>query len=92
MEVKIHEYKEGSPGHKPYFVELWDIGGNNSYKGARHLFYSSFQGSLHPHFWVFWKSSEQRWVLSKIYLTGIKYFLEIVLEYLVCYKFQNVAT
>ncbi|KAF2355999.1 P-loop containing nucleoside triphosphate hydrolase [Trinorchestia longiramus] len=49
VEVKIHEYREGSPGHRPYFVELWDIGGNSSHKSARHLFYTSVHGIILVH-------------------------------------------
>ncbi|XP_018014641.1 rab-like protein 3 [Hyalella azteca] len=49
VEVKIHEYREGSPGHRPYFVELWDIGGNNSHKSTRHLFYTSVHGIILVH-------------------------------------------
>ncbi|PSN30457.1 hypothetical protein C0J52_25978 [Blattella germanica] len=30
VEVKLHEYKEGTPHQKTYFVELWDIGGSSS--------------------------------------------------------------
>ena len=44
VEVKLHEYHEGRPDHRPYYVELWDVGGNNSYKAARHLFYNTIHG------------------------------------------------
>ncbi|KAI4466923.1 drab5-related [Holotrichia oblita] len=28
VEVKLHEYKEGTPGQVTYFIELWDVGGS----------------------------------------------------------------
>ncbi|KFM78104.1 Rab-like protein 3, partial [Stegodyphus mimosarum] len=35
VEVKLHEYKEGTPFQKTYFVELWDVGGSSSHRNSR---------------------------------------------------------
>ena len=44
VDVKLHEYREGTPSQRTYFVELWDVGGNNSHKNARHVFYNPIHG------------------------------------------------
>ncbi|TGZ55727.1 Rab-like protein 3 [Temnothorax longispinosus] len=40
VEVKLHEYKEGTPNQRRYFVELWDVGGSQSHKNTRSVFYN----------------------------------------------------
>ncbi|KAJ9598289.1 hypothetical protein L9F63_011029, partial [Diploptera punctata] len=40
VEVKLHEYKEGTPHQKTYFIELWDIGGSSSHRNTRSVFYN----------------------------------------------------
>ncbi|XP_023228952.1 rab-like protein 3 [Centruroides sculpturatus] len=42
IEVKLHEYKEGTPSQKTYFLELWDIGGSSSHENSRAVFYNAF--------------------------------------------------
>lgn len=44
VEVKLHEYKEGTPQQKTYFIELWDVGGSSSHRNARHVFYLGVHG------------------------------------------------
>lgn len=44
VEVRIHEFREGTPSHRPYFVELWDVGGSGSHRNARHVFYTPVHG------------------------------------------------
>jgi Rab-like protein 3 len=49
IDVKLHEYKEGTPQQRSYFIELWDIGGSRSHSIARSVFYSSFHGIILVH-------------------------------------------
>ncbi|CAM1295481.1 RABL3 (predicted) [Pycnogonum litorale] len=49
VEVKLHDYKVGTPTEKTYFVELWDIGASNSHKNSRALFYHSLNGIILVH-------------------------------------------
>lgn len=44
VEVKLHEYREGTSSQKTYFIEFWDVGGNNSHKNARHVFFNPVHG------------------------------------------------
>lgn len=46
VEVKLHEYKEGTPDQKTYFVELWDIGGSSSHRNTRSVFYNPTHGEM----------------------------------------------
>ncbi|XP_066962500.1 rab-like protein 3 isoform X3 [Macrobrachium rosenbergii] len=49
VEVKVHEYREGTPSQRQYFIELWDVGGSNSHKNARHVFYNPVHGIILVH-------------------------------------------
>uniref|UniRef100_A0A0K8SJ95 Rab-like protein 3 n=1 Tax=Lygus hesperus TaxID=30085 RepID=A0A0K8SJ95_LYGHE len=49
VEVKLHEYREGTPTQKTYFVELWDIGGSRSHRNTRSVFYNPFHGIIFVH-------------------------------------------
>lgn len=49
VDVKWHEYKEGTPSHKSCFIELWDVGGSRSHAIARNVFYNSFHGIILVH-------------------------------------------
>lgn len=42
--VEVHEYKEGTPSQKSYFVELWDIGGSINHANSRQLYYNPVHG------------------------------------------------
>ncbi|XP_008549033.1 rab-like protein 3 isoform X2 [Microplitis demolitor] len=70
VEVKLHEYKEGTPNQKTYFIELWDIGGSQSHQNTRHVFYNPTHGIILVHDLSNRKSQQnlQKWlqeVLSK---------------------------
>uniref|UniRef100_A0A8V0ZVU5 Rab-like protein 3 n=1 Tax=Gallus gallus TaxID=9031 RepID=A0A8V0ZVU5_CHICK len=45
VDVRIHDYKEGTPEEKTYYIELWDVGGSvgsaTSVKSTRAVFYNS---------------------------------------------------
>ena len=49
VEVKLHEYKEGTPDQKSYFVELWDVGGSRNHRNTRHVFYNPCHGVILVH-------------------------------------------
>lgn len=49
VEVKLHEYKEGTPGQKTYFIELWDVGGSKHHRNTRHVFYNPCHGAILVH-------------------------------------------
>ncbi|XP_065214281.1 rab-like protein 3 [Planococcus citri] len=64
VEVKLHEYKEGTPQQKTYFIELWDVGGSSSHRNTRHVFYSGVHGVILVHDLTNRKSQEnlQKWL------------------------------
>lgn len=43
VEVKLHEYKEGTPEQTTYFIEFWDVGGSNNHRNTRQVFYVIFK-------------------------------------------------
>ncbi|BFZ09389.1 hypothetical protein BsWGS_12428 [Bradybaena similaris] len=49
VEVKLHEYRAGTPAEKDFFVELWDIGGAASHATSRSIFYHQVQGIILTH-------------------------------------------
>lgn len=49
IEVKRHEYAEGTPGHKSSCIELWDIGGSKNHYVARRILYNNFHGIILVH-------------------------------------------
>ena len=49
LEVKLHEYKEGTPQQKTYFVDLWDVGGSSSHQNARSVFHNGVNGVILVH-------------------------------------------
>ncbi|KAI4466802.1 drab5-related [Holotrichia oblita] len=49
VEVKLHEYKEGTPGQVTYFIELWDVGGSRNHRNTRHVFYNPCHGVILVH-------------------------------------------
>ncbi|KAK0090182.1 hypothetical protein PV325_002607 [Microctonus aethiopoides] len=70
VEVKLHEYKQGTPNQKTYFIELWDIGGSQNHQNCRHVFYNATNGIILVHDLSNRKSQQnlQKWlqqVLSK---------------------------
>jgi len=66
VEVKLHEYKEGTPSQSTYFIELWDIGGSISHKNTRGVFYNPVHGVIMVYDLTNRKSHEnlQRWILE----------------------------
>uniref|UniRef100_A0A182RI95 Rab-like protein 3 n=1 Tax=Anopheles funestus TaxID=62324 RepID=A0A182RI95_ANOFN len=64
VEVKLHEYKEGTPAQNTFFVELWDVGGSISHKNTRSVFYNPTHGIILVHDLTNRKSQEnlQRWL------------------------------
>ncbi|KOX77908.1 Rab-like protein 3 [Melipona quadrifasciata] len=70
VEVKLHEYKEGTPNQRRYFIELWDVGGSQNHKNTRSVFYNPTNGIILVHDLTNRKSQQnlQKWleeVLSK---------------------------
>lgn len=49
VEVKLHEYKEGTPEQTTYFVEYWDVGGSHNHRNTRHVFYHPCHGVILVH-------------------------------------------
>ncbi|XP_033211953.1 rab-like protein 3 [Belonocnema kinseyi] len=49
VEVKLHEYKEGTANQRRYFIELWDIGGSQSHQNTRPVFYNNTNGIILVH-------------------------------------------
>lgn len=64
VEVKLHEYKEGTPHQKTYFIELWDIGGSSSHRNTRCVFYNPVHGIILVHDLTNRKSQQnlQKWL------------------------------
>lgn len=49
VEVKLHEFREGTQHEKSYFIELWDIGGSSNHRNTRSVFYNSVHGIIFVH-------------------------------------------
>jgi len=49
VEVRLHEYREGYPNKKTFFIELWDVGGSSSHRNTRSIYYNSVQGVILVH-------------------------------------------
>lgn len=49
IEIKLHEFKESTAQQKPYFIELFDIGGSLSHKNTRSVFYTPTHGIILVH-------------------------------------------
>lgn len=68
VEVKLHEYKEGTSSQQTYFIELFDIAGSISHKNTRSVFYNPTHGIIMVHDLTNRKSHEnlQRWLYEII--------------------------
>lgn len=68
VEVKLHEYKEGTSSQQTFFIELFDVGGSISHKNTRGVFYNQINGIIMVHDLTNRKSHDnlQRW-LYEIY-------------------------
>lgn len=66
VDVKLHEYKEGLPQQKTFFVELWDIGGSSRYRNTRSIFYNPVHGIILVHDLTNRKSQQnlQKWLFE----------------------------
>lgn len=49
VDVKLHEYKDGTVHQKPYFIEFFDIGGNTAHKASTKIFLTSVDGIIMVH-------------------------------------------
>lgn len=49
VEVKLHEFKGGTPEQTTYFVEFWDVGGSHSHRNTRSVFYNPCHGIVLVH-------------------------------------------
>ncbi|KAF1445695.1 Rab-like protein 3, partial [Pygoscelis papua] len=69
---QIHDYKEGTPEEKTYYIELWDVGGSvgcaTSVKSTRAVFYNLLNGIILVHDLTNKKSSQNlyRWSLEAL--------------------------
>jgi len=49
VEVKLHQYLEGTQQQKEFFIELWDVGGSHSQRNTRHVFFHTVHGIILVH-------------------------------------------
>lgn len=49
VEVKIHEYLEGTASQRSFCIELFDIGGSHAHRNTRHVFYNLVHGIILVH-------------------------------------------
>uniref|UniRef100_A0A672IMH6 RAB, member of RAS oncogene family-like 3 n=1 Tax=Salarias fasciatus TaxID=181472 RepID=A0A672IMH6_SALFA len=69
-DVRVQDYKEGTPDEKTFYIELWDVGGSagsaSSVKSTRAVFYNSVNGIILVHYLTNKKSSQNlyRWSLE----------------------------
>jgi len=49
IEVLLHEFMEGTQQQRPYFIELWDVGGSHSQRNTRHVFFHTVHGIILVH-------------------------------------------
>uniref|UniRef100_A0A8B9GN72 Rab-like protein 3 n=1 Tax=Astyanax mexicanus TaxID=7994 RepID=A0A8B9GN72_ASTMX len=72
VDVRVHDYKEGTPEEKTYYIELWDVGGSvgsaSSVKSTRAVFYNSVNGIILVHDLTNKKSSQNlyRWSMEAL--------------------------
>lgn len=46
VNIKVHLYKNDPTKHRPFFMELWDIGGSNAHAKIRPVFYQNVHGII----------------------------------------------
>ncbi|TRY63651.1 hypothetical protein TCAL_11411 [Tigriopus californicus] len=49
IEVKLHEYKEGTPTQRTFWIEFCDVGGTHAHRNVRHVFYANTHGIILVH-------------------------------------------
>lgn len=66
VEVRLHDYKEGTPQQSPYFIEFWDVGGSISHKNTRNTFFNPTHGIILVHDLTNRKSHDnlQQWLVE----------------------------
>ncbi|XP_025157161.1 rab-like protein 3 isoform X4 [Harpegnathos saltator] len=81
VEVKLHEYREGTPNQRRYFIELWDVGGSQNHKNTRSVFYNPTNGIILVHDLTNRKSQQnlQKW-LEEIPILVIGTKLDLIPE------------
>ncbi|XP_034248605.1 rab-like protein 3 [Thrips palmi] len=72
VEMKLHEYREGTQNQKTYFVELWDVGGSSSHRNTRSVFYNPTHGIILVHDLTNRKSEQnlQKWLAEVLNKEG----------------------
>uniref|UniRef100_A0A8C9X2X0 RAB, member of RAS oncogene family-like 3 n=1 Tax=Sander lucioperca TaxID=283035 RepID=A0A8C9X2X0_SANLU len=67
VDVRVQDYKEGTPEEKTYYIELWDVGGSigsaSSIKSTRAVFYNSVNGIMLVHDLTNKKSSQNLYLV-----------------------------
>lgn len=66
VEVKLHNYKEETSAERPFFVELFDVGGSIGHKNTRSVFYNQANGIILVHDMTNRKSQEnlKHWLVE----------------------------
>ncbi|GFR62063.1 rab-like protein 3 [Elysia marginata] len=74
VEVKLHEYRAGTPAERDFFVELWDIGGAASHANSRSIFYHQVHGIILVHDLTNRKSHQnlRKWLAETLCKDDIK--------------------
>jgi len=49
VEIKLHDFKQGTLEEKTYCVELWDIGATKTHRNSRFVFYNNVCGIILVH-------------------------------------------
>ncbi|XP_076825137.1 rab-like protein 3 [Clavelina lepadiformis] len=49
VEIKLHDFKQGTAEEKTYCVEIWDIGASKSHNTSRYIFYNNVNGIILAH-------------------------------------------
>lgn len=68
VDVKLHEFKDGTHQHKTYFIEFFDIGGNIAHRSSAKMFFSGVDGIILVHDLTNRKSQEnlKQWMADVI--------------------------
>lgn len=83
VEVKLHEYKEGTPQQRTFCVDLWDVGGSLSHKNTRSVFYNQVHGIILVHDLTNRKSNEnlREWLIGILNKDGKDTMKNLDLEF-----------
>lgn len=66
LDVKLHDFKAGTPQQKTYFVDFWDIGGSLNHANSRSVFYNGVNGIILVHDLTNRKSESnlRKWIIE----------------------------